>query len=288
LLIGADGSFEQDFGLAGEIKMGEELRVNAERFTGFADLYDDARPKPPEKVVEIILRYLGQRPCAVVDLGCGTGLSTLIWSGISKEVIGIDPSTDMLNIAKEKAAGLDNIRFIQAFSDKTGLADESADVVTCSQSFHWMNPETTINEVARILKDGGVFAVYDCDWPPVINWEAEKEYDALFCKVREFEETNPALKGNFRSWPKDRHLANMKNSGKFRYLREVVFSSSEECDATRFINIALSQGGLQSIIKTGISEFAPYIEEFKERVAAILGNKKYTIDFCYRMRIGVK
>ena len=131
----------------------------------------------------------------------------------------------------------------------------------------------------------GVFAVYDCDWPPVINWEAEKEYDALL-QGKEFEETNPALKGNFRR-PKDRHLANMKTPGKSWYLREVVFPAVKS-DATRFINIALSQGGLQSIIKTGISEFAPYIEEFKERVAAILGNKKYTIDFCYRMRIGVK
>ena len=140
--------------------------------------------------------------------------------------------------------------------------------------------------VAR-SEDGGVFAVYDCDWPPVINWEAEKEYGALFAKVRSLRKQTQHSR-EFRSWPKDRHLANMKNSGKFRYLREVVFSSSEECDATRFINIALSQGGLQSIIKTGISEFAPYIEEFKERVAAILGNKKYTIDFCYRMRIGVK
>lgn len=194
----------------------------------------------------------------------------------------------MLNRAKQKSIGLDNVSFIQAFSDKIGLADESADVVTCSQSFHWMNPETTVKEVSRILKDGGVFAVYDCDWPSVINWKVEKEYDALFRKVKEFEEANPVLKDGFKSWPKDRHLMNIKNSGKFRYVREVVFSNGEECNATRFISIALSQGSLQSIIKSGIIECEPYIKNFKERVASILGNEECMIDFCYRMRLGVK
>jgi SAM-dependent methyltransferase len=38
-------------------------------------------------------------------------------------------------------------------------------LVTCSQSLHWMEPEPTFAEVARILRRGGVFAAYDYDWP---------------------------------------------------------------------------------------------------------------------------
>lgn len=268
--------------------MAEDLKMNAERFMGFADVYDNVRPKCPEKAIDIILKYLERQSEVVVDIGCGTGLSTLIWSGISKKVIGIDPSMDMLTIAKQKTSGLDNIDFICAFSDKTGLEDKSADVITCSQSFHWMDPETTIKEVSRVLKDGGVFAVYDCDWPPVCNWQVEKEYNALFAKVKEFEEANPALKNSYKSWPKDSHLFNMKKYGKFRYAREVLFSNSEECDAARFIGIALSQGGLQSIIKSGFAELEPQLKSFKQRVASVLGNEKFTVEFCYRMRLGIK
>ena len=55
----------------------------------------------------------------------------------------------------------------------------------------------------------------------------------------------------------DRHLTNIKNSGKFRYVREIVFSNSESCNAQRFIAIALSQGGVQAIIKANIDEFNP-------------------------------
>ena len=71
----------------------------------------------------------------------------------------------------------DNVTYISAFSDNTGLDNCCADVITCSQSFHWMNPETTISEVSRILKKGGVFAVYDYDWPPVCDWKAELEFN---------------------------------------------------------------------------------------------------------------
>lgn len=266
----------------------EDLKINASRFSGFADVYDNARPKCPEKVKDIILRYLGTQPSVVVDIGCGTGLSTLIWSEISKEVIGVEPNTDMINIAKQKSVGLNNVRYISGFSDKTGLEENSVDIVTCSQSFHWMNPETTLNEVSRILKEKGVFAVYDCDWPPVCNWEVEKEYNILFEKVKEFELVKLELKDSYKSWPKEKHLQNIESSAIFKYVREVVFSNSEECDAKRFISIALSQGGLQSILKAGVGEFEPYLRRFKQSVKSILGNDKFTIDFCYRMRIGVK
>lgn len=43
--------------------------------------------------ISIILRYLGRsKPDLVVDLGCGTGLSTVIWRGHCNKVIGIEPS----------------------------------------------------------------------------------------------------------------------------------------------------------------------------------------------------
>lgn len=268
--------------------MEKNLNLNANRFLGFADVYDSARPKCPEKVKEIIMKYLERTPSLVVDLGCGTGLSTTIWSEISNKVIGIEPSGDMIKIAREKSLELDNVKFISEFSDDTKLENNSADIITCSQSFHWMNPETTLNEVSRILKDGGVFAVYDCDWPPVCNLEAELEYNKLFDKVSEIESTYPDVKEKFIRWNKDNHLLNIKNCGNFRYVREIVFSNTEICNAQRFITIALSQGGLQSIIKSNIDEINPFLLSFEKKILDIFGDNEFNIDFCYRMRVGVK
>lgn len=85
-----------------------------------------------------------------------------------------------------------------------------------------------------------------------------------------------------------KHLLNIENSGKFQYARELGFSTNEECDAQRFIAIALSQRGLQSILKAGITEFEPYLRTFESGVKGIFGDKRFTIEFCYRMIIAVK
>lgn len=151
-----------------------------------------------------------------------------------------------------------------------------------------MNPETTLREVSRILRTDGIFAAYDCDWPPVCKWEAELAYDNLFKKVSEIESRRPENQRNYLKFDKEKHLSNMKNSGIFQYQREIVFTNTETCDAHRFIDLALSQGGLQSIIRTNREEILPFVLEFEKRVNDLFGPEEFRIDFCYRMRIGVK
>lgn len=62
-----------------------------------------------------------------------------------------------------------NVDYLERFASNTGLAEESADIVSCSQSLHWMEPESTFAEAARILRPGGVFTAYDYKWPPVVH-----------------------------------------------------------------------------------------------------------------------
>jgi ubiquinone/menaquinone biosynthesis C-methylase UbiE len=82
-------------------------------------------------------------------------LSTVSWKGIAENIIGIEPSGDMLKIAKQKAD--ESTSFIKAYSNNTTLPNTCADAVICSQSFHWMGPITTLDEINRILKPNGIF-----------------------------------------------------------------------------------------------------------------------------------
>jgi SAM-dependent methyltransferase len=156
------------------------LSANVERFTGYAGCYDAHRPEPPAVLAEILARLAQvERPGLVVDLGSGTGLSTAYWAERAEAVVGIEPSPNMRRQVEARAAALDTgakVRYRAGFSTATGLPDGCADMVTCSQSLHWMEPEPTFAEVARILRPGGVFAAYDCDWPPTVHWEAEAAY----------------------------------------------------------------------------------------------------------------
>ena len=262
------------------------IEKNANRFTGFADVYDYARPRMPQFPVTIIKQYLKRQPKTVVDLGCGTGLSTIIWNGQCKQVIGIEPSDDMRKIAEEKRN--DTISFIKAFSHDTGLPDQFADIVVCSQSFHWMEPVATLNEVNRILTTSGVFATVDCDWPPVSDWRIEDAYTRLFQKVHHIENSHPIIKNNFVRYDKKRHLSNIQNSNHFSYAREIVFSNQEHCTADRLISLTKSQGSLQEILKNDPDLIADDVLKFEQLVLDILGDKEISIYFSYRMRIGVK
>lgn len=263
----------------------QDDKINSNRFLGFARLYENNRPTIPDTTCDIVLNYLEYKPEQIVDLGCGTGLSTMTWLDKCDNIIGIDPNEEMLSIAKQKS---NDISFIKAYSDNTTLSDNSTDIVICSQSFHWMNPTDTLAEINRILKPNGIFATIDCDWPPVCSLEAELAYSQLLNKVRFIELENKDIFKTFQRWNKDKHLQNIKQSDYFRYCREIVFMNKEKCNADRFIGIALSQGGLQTILKTRPDLIESDIELFEKKIKSIYGNSEFDISFCYRMRIGIK
>lgn len=261
---------------------------NANRFMGFADTYDNARPSMPLYPVNIIKRYLGHEPNTVVDLGCGTGLSTVIWQGNCKNIIGVEPSNDMRSVAIAKSTDEHPITFIKGYSHDTGIDTGIIDVVICSQSFHWMEPVAALNEINRILIDTGVFATVDCDWPPVSNWKIERAYEKLFKKVHDVEKNTPVLQDNFIRYSKDQHLSNMIDSGLFSYARELLFSNTESCTADRLFKLVMSQGGLQGILKHDESLIIDDINAFKSAIDETYSNNTFDIEFSYRMRIAVK
>eukprot|EP00026_Physarum_polycephalum_P006995 Phypoly_transcript_07048.p1 GENE.Phypoly_transcript_07048~~Phypoly_transcript_07048.p1 ORF type:complete len:197 (+),score=18.96 Phypoly_transcript_07048:75-665(+) len=185
-----------------------KVEANVTRFNGgdFAATYNASRPTPPPIILEILRKLARQdRPKVVVDIGSGTGLSTRIWYEHADLVYGVEPNDDMRSQAEEflKKAGLDQsiIKFIKGDSGNVSLESGSVDIVTCSQSLHWMEPTATFKEIQRLLRPGGVFAAFDCDWPPVINSEAENIYtsflegvDALGSKDNAFEGVNKCKK----------------------------------------------------------------------------------------------
>lgn len=264
----------------------DELKKNVDRFNGFAELYDESRPAMPLYPVEIIRRYLGKPADTVVDLGCGTGLSALIWHGHCRRIIGVEPGDDMRAVAARRQRP--ELELVKAYAQATGLEAGCADAVVCSQSFHWMEPTATLREAARLLREGGVFAAVDCDWPPVSQWPIERAYDVLFAKVRVLEQEQPQLRDSFIRYPKDRHLANIRGSGAFRHTREIVFCNSESCTAERLISLARSQGGLQAILKRHPEWIEPELSAYESTVREVCGDRCFDIEFCYRMRIGVK
>lgn len=266
------------------------VAANADRFSGFAELYDRYRPRPPEVIVNLLTQLAAKDRPVVVDLGSGSGLSTLIWTRCAAEVVGVEPNADMRAQADERRAadsGAGMVRFVSGLSTATGLPDGYADIVTCSQSLHWMEPNGTLAEVARILRDGGVFAAYDCDWPPTLNAEAEQAYDACRAKAEGLERLR-RLAPEVVKWSKSGHLERIRQSGRFRYVKEVVLHHVESGGAQRLVGLALSQGEIATLLKHGIGEDEIGITVLREAARRALGDAIVPWYWSYRLRIGLK
>jgi len=264
--------------------------ANVTRFSGFADIYDQYRPQPPAVATELLTQYADQgMPRLVVDLGSGTGLSTRIWVGRAREVIGIEPSADMRRAAEAHPtpAGDTVLHYRDGHSAATGLPDGCADIVCCAQAFHWMEPTSTLTEVARILRDGGIFATLDCDWPPTIHWQADAAFRALHHRVRDLEHQHHVY-SSVKRWPKEQHLANITASGHFRFTNEVLVHQVEPGSAARLTGLALSFGSIEDLLKLGLSEEEIGITTFRKTVMEVLGERTLPMYFSYRLRIGVK
>ena len=298
------------------------LDANANRFSGFADLYDAVRPVPPTALADVIIRYAdGDRPVVAVDLGCGTGLSTRWAAGWSTEVIGVEPSADMRARA-ESATSLPNVRYVAGWSNATDLADGFADVVLAVQALHWMEPSSTFTEVARILRPGGVFAALDCDWPPSVgNAVAEQAWHTARATVavheremagwashsvatrtsssspqtdelRPTDSTDPAaavtITDGVQFWHKGEHLRRMVASQQFQHCVEIAALREERGDADRFVQLFKSQGDYQALRRHGLDDATLGIDRFSDDAHAILGNDEHPFWFTYRARIGVR
>ncbi len=262
--------------------------ANVERYMGFADIYDRYRPTPPAVIVDVLTQLARTpRPRCVVDLGSGTGLSTRIWASRADLVVGVEPGDDMRRQAETASAGLSGVRYIKGLSTETGLADASADIVTVSQAFHWMEPTGTLAEAARLLRPGGLFAAIDCDWPQTFDWEAELADEAFMAYAGKLA-TEGNYEQNVRRWPKSEHYARIRNSGYFRWTKEIALHGAEPGDADRMVGIALSQGIIQNLLKKGISEEQIGIPAFRAEAQRILGDGTITFYFTYRLRIGIK
>jgi SAM-dependent methyltransferase len=250
---------------------------------GFAGRYDRFRPRPPLAVLELLCRYARvERPALAVDLGCGTGLSTRAWSGLAERAVGVEPNPAML-AAAEAAPG---VEYRQAFAEETGLPDGAADVVTCSQSLHWMEPGPVFAEAARILRRGGVFAAYDYDWPPVVDPELDEAFKDYQARRGELRERHGLQRGGDR-WRKSEHLRRMRESGRFAFCREVVLHSFEDGDAERIAGFARSLGLPVADPQDAELEDELRIGELEEVARRVLGERTVPFLFGYRVRIGV-
>jgi SAM-dependent methyltransferase len=132
-------------------------------YQGAAASYARGRPAYSAELVPTLVAEAGlTTESRVLDVGCGPGVLTIPLAQHVSAVVGLDPDSEMLAAAAERAArvGASNIRWVRALAEDIAALDlDRFRLVTFGQSFHWTERERVAEMVYDLLEPGGVLAV---------------------------------------------------------------------------------------------------------------------------------
>ncbi len=133
-------------------------------YNDFAEVYDKLQDADYEKFVdyyEQIFKKLGKAPKLVLDLACGTGNITIPMAKRGYDMIGLDLSCEMLNIARDKAMaeGLD-ILFLNQDMCEMELYGTVDAIVCALDGLNYITDPQDLQKVFHLAKNylnpGGV------------------------------------------------------------------------------------------------------------------------------------
>ncbi len=141
-------------------------RIVVDEYAGFAAVYDLFMDNVPyetwrDRIAELLKEY-GVKDGLVLDLGCGTGTMTELLAEAGYDMIGVDSSEEMLELAVEKraASGRDILYLLQDMREFELYGTVRAVVSVCD-SVNYITEEADLLQVLRLVNNyldpGGIF-----------------------------------------------------------------------------------------------------------------------------------
>lgn len=224
---------------------------NTQKFSGKADVYQQARPSYAQAMLDFIAQkwQIGEES-QVADIGSGTGILTHQLLGLGAKVFAVEPNADMRAKAKELLGDNPNFFSVIGTAEQTSLPDHSFHLVTAASAFHWFDPQLFRQECDRILLEGA---------PVVLVWnEARLSEEINLGRERIFKQYCP----NFKGFSGGRDARNRAKRAFFGdEIQEQHFPNPLSYDRQTFVNRALSAS--YSLIETD-PEFDAYVTELGE------------------------
>ena len=138
------------------------------RFATTVPYYSRYREPYPRVFFETIaerLNFTGRERLG--DIGCGPAPLAIGFASYVGSCTGVDPEPAMLAAAREQAAesGV-MLNLIEARIEQLPETFEGFDIVTIGRALHWMEPQTTLRVLERIVAEGGSILICGASPPP--------------------------------------------------------------------------------------------------------------------------
>ncbi|MBV9903342.1 MAG: methyltransferase domain-containing protein [Alphaproteobacteria bacterium] len=117
--------------------------------------YDAARPPYPDWLYERLSVKPGTQ---AFEIGPGTGQATGRLLAAGARVTAVEPDARLAEYLLRKFSG--GVRTVNAPFEDAMLPDGMFDIGAAATSFHWMEQRPALAKVARLLKPGGMWAMW--------------------------------------------------------------------------------------------------------------------------------
>lgn len=124
-------------------------------FSTASDDYKRFRPLYPTELFDY-LAGISPATCRAADIGCGNGQAAVELAARFDRVLATDASAAQI----EQAPTAPGLEYQVSPAETLNLEDESADLITVAQAIHWFDLPRFFTEVDRVLKPGGILAVW--------------------------------------------------------------------------------------------------------------------------------
>jgi len=124
-------------------------------FSTQAEIYSRYRPSYPKELIEYILQFVKQKKTAW-DCATGNGQAAIMLADHFEKVFATDFSDKQLSFAKLHP----NIEYKIGKAEQTGFQDDTFDLITVAQAYHWFRFDEFEKEAKRVGKKGSVIAVW--------------------------------------------------------------------------------------------------------------------------------
>ena len=126
-----------------------------DHFSDVAQDYRKYRPEYPSNLFAFV-SFISPNQETAWDCATGTGQSARVLAQSFSQVIATDASQAQIN----QATRSHNIHYRVFPAEKTNIDDQSIDLITVAQALHWFDIDKFFIEANRVLKSGGVLAVW--------------------------------------------------------------------------------------------------------------------------------
>lgn len=120
-----------------------------------------------KKVLDLVAKT---KPNTILDIATGTGdLAILMAQTSAQKIIGLDISSGMLDVGKQKIAARklsERIEMVLGDSENMPFEDNHFDAITVAFGVrNFENLEKGLSEILRVLKPGGTFVILETSVP---------------------------------------------------------------------------------------------------------------------------